>query len=84
MPATARLGKAINLSLSGGRPIPDNWMEAIGFTVGTLIAERPRTDPCSRNSRTRLLPRLFDGEARPRPWTEDTGPREPFLGVVSR
>src|SRR4051794_38212759 len=23
----------------------------------------PRTDPCKRNSRTRLLPRVFDGKA---------------------
>jgi hypothetical protein len=42
-------------------------VHSIAFrAVGTPITERPRTDPCERDSRTRLLPRVFD--AKPLAW----------------
>ena len=43
------------------------------FAAGTPIFERPRADPYSRNSRIRLLPRVFDGEAVLWPWVKDCG-----------
>ena len=36
----------------------------------------PRTDPCKRNSRTRLLPWVFDGQPHTWPGMQDTGLRE--------
>jgi hypothetical protein len=42
-------------------------VHSIAFrAVGTPITERPRTDPCERDSRARLLPRVFD--AKPPAW----------------
>jgi hypothetical protein len=40
----------------------------------------PRTDPDERNSRIRLLPRVFDGKADARPGMKDALSREPIIG----
>ena len=40
----------------------------------------PRTDPDERNSRIRLLPRVFDGKADARPGMKDARSREPIIG----
>jgi hypothetical protein len=47
---------------------------------GRSFLSAPRTDPCSQDSRTRLLPRVVDGETIPWPWMKDSWPREPFCG----
>jgi hypothetical protein len=49
------------------------------FAVGTLIAERPRTDPDLPNSGIRLLPTVFDEKSLFRPWVSDTRFRQILL-----
>ena len=38
-------------------------MSEKGVAVGTEVTLCPLTDPCERNYRTRLLPRVFDAES---------------------
>ena len=52
--------------------------------VGTVVTDRPRPDPCGRDSRTRLPPRVFDGEALTGPRMEDAGPGKSFASFVIR
>ena len=44
------------------------------------IAGHPCTDPDERNSRIRLLPRVFDGKADARLGMKDARPREAVIG----
>jgi hypothetical protein len=42
----------------------------------------PRTDPGVRNSRTGLLPWVFDGKATLRPWVKDFRWRQPVIAYL--
>jgi hypothetical protein len=51
----------------------------LGNVQGTLISERPRTDPYERNSRIRLLPWVSHGEPHAGPRMKDLWLREELV-----
>jgi hypothetical protein len=52
----------------------------LSLFLARRINGAPRTDPCERDSRIRLLPRVFDGKTLARPGVKDAGFREPISG----
>jgi hypothetical protein len=75
------------LSPDRGSPNGGGHMSGLGqpetperSAVGTVIADRPRPNPCERDSRTRLPPWVHDGEALVRVWMKDSRLREPVGG----
>src|ERR1700733_900144 len=57
------------------------WGQAspVAIAVGTLITQRPRTEPSEPDSGTRLPRWVFDGKADTRPRVENTRAREPVV-----
>jgi hypothetical protein len=51
----------------------------VAIAVGTLITQRPRTEPSEPDSGTRLPRWVFDGKADTRPRVENTRAREPVV-----
>src|SRR5215469_14990128 len=62
----------------GPAPDPCSATEDL-VAVGTLVTERPRTEPYGRLSRIRLPPWVCDGEAITRPGMKDIRFREPVV-----
>jgi len=67
---------SVELLKNGGRFTTPSKVP-VPVAVGTTIAGRPRRDPCERNYRTRLLPRMSGVETHVRIRMQDASSRYP-------